>query len=217
MAKAQHESTAAGKRRAVRAGILPVQAIRGLIEAGHVRLAEPLLPDQVQPASLDLRLGAEAYRVRASFLPGAGTAIADKLDDLQLHAIDLTQGAVLETGCVYVVPLLESLALPAASGRRRQPEELDRPARRVHARDRRRRRRVRPDPGRLHGPALRRDLPADLPHRGAAGLAAQRRSASAPAPPRTAIARCVELHAAREARLRRCRPTSPTASPCRST
>ena len=70
------------------------------------------LPNQLQPASLDLRLGASAYRVRASFLPGAGTKIADKLADLQLHVIDLTKGAVLETGCVYIVPLLESMALP---------------------------------------------------------------------------------------------------------
>src|SRR4029453_3513894 len=58
------------------------------------------------------RLGRRAYRVRGSFLPGAGTKIADKLDDLKLHVIDLTKGAVLETGCVYIVPLLESMALP---------------------------------------------------------------------------------------------------------
>jgi dCTP deaminase len=70
------------------------------------------LPNQLQPASLDLRLGNMAYRVRASFLPGKGEKVTAKLDDLQLHAISLSQGAVLETGCVYVAPLLESLALP---------------------------------------------------------------------------------------------------------
>ena len=96
---------------AQQAGILPVQAIRGLIEKGQVKLAQPLLPNQLQPASLDLRLGAQAYRVRASFLPGAGK-VDTKLADLQLHAVDLANGAVLETGCVYIVPLLESLALP---------------------------------------------------------------------------------------------------------
>jgi dCTP deaminase len=94
-------------------GILPDGAIRRLIAAGHVRLAEPQAERQIQPASLDLRLGAKAYRVRASFLPGPNSSVADKLADVALHEFDLTQGAVLETGCVYIVPLLESLGLPA--------------------------------------------------------------------------------------------------------
>ena len=93
------------------AGILPVQAIRGLIEAGQVKLAQPPLANQLQPASLDLRLGGQAFRVRASFLPGSDT-VAAKLRDLHLHTIDLSKSAVLETGCVYIVPLLESMALP---------------------------------------------------------------------------------------------------------
>ena len=93
-------------------GILPVQAIRRLIEAGQVNLAQPLLGNQLQPASLDLRLGGQAFRVRASFLPGPGSPVAAKLQDLKLHTIDLTKSAVLETGCVYLVPLLESVALP---------------------------------------------------------------------------------------------------------
>jgi dCTP deaminase len=104
--------TAKGTTRRAHAGILPSQAIEALIAGGGVRLAEPLLEKQLQPASLDLRLGTIAYRVRASFLPGRGENVAGKLDDLQLHAISLSQGAVLETGCVYVAPLLESLALP---------------------------------------------------------------------------------------------------------
>lgn len=99
---------------AVTDGILPAQAIRALISSGAIRLAEPLAPGQLQPASIDLRLGREAYRVRASFLPGPGAKVVAKLDDLKLHTIDLTQGAVLETGCVYIVPLLESLALPGS-------------------------------------------------------------------------------------------------------
>jgi dCTP deaminase len=111
MAKAQPKARAKAAPVAVR-GILPVQAIRGLIEAGHVRLAEPLLAGQMQPASLDLRLGPEAYRVRASFLPGPKSTVASKLEDLHLHTIDLSSSAVLETGCVYIVPLLESMALP---------------------------------------------------------------------------------------------------------
>ena len=96
-------------------GILPVQAIRNLIEAGIVKLADPPLPNQLQPASLDLRLGALAYRVRASFLPGPGVSIESRLrdTDILLHTFSLTPGAVLETGCVYIVPLQESLELPA--------------------------------------------------------------------------------------------------------
>ena len=94
------------------AGILPAQAIRGLMTSDILHLAEPILPGQLQPASLDLRLGPVAYRVRASFLPAAAERVQTKLDDLQLHTIPLSQGAVLETGCVYIVPLLESLTLP---------------------------------------------------------------------------------------------------------
>jgi dCTP deaminase len=60
---------------------------------------------------VDLRLGATAYRIRASFLPGRETKVADKLPDLAIHEIDLRTGAVLETGCVYLVPLLERLEL----------------------------------------------------------------------------------------------------------
>ncbi len=97
---------------AVTDGILPAQAIRALISGGALKLADPLASGQLQPASIDLRLGREAYRVRASFLPGPGSKVADKLGDLKLHTIDLTKGAVLETGCVYIVPLLESLGLP---------------------------------------------------------------------------------------------------------
>lgn len=95
-------------------GILPVQAIRVLVSAGALKVAEPLEAGQLQPASVDLRLGPRAYRVRASFLPGPGGSVAERLEDLKLHTLDIETGAVLETGCVYVVPLLESLALPQA-------------------------------------------------------------------------------------------------------
>jgi dCTP deaminase len=94
------------------AGILPAQAIRALVTSGAIQPQIPISAGQIQPASLDLRLGDVAFRVRASFLPGPGEAVERKLRDLQLHVFDLTEGAVLETGCVYLVPLLESLALP---------------------------------------------------------------------------------------------------------
>lgn len=93
-------------------GILPAQAIRALVSAGIVTLEQPMADGQLQPASIDLRLGHVAYRIRASFLPGPGGTVSGKLKDLKLHEIDISRGAALETGCVYVVPLLESLALP---------------------------------------------------------------------------------------------------------
>jgi dCTP deaminase len=93
-------------------GIAPAQAIRDLIAAGALRLEAPPLDNQIQPASLDLRLGACAYRVRASFLPGPGQTVRQRLDDVRMHEFSLEEGAVLETGCVYLVPLMESLKLP---------------------------------------------------------------------------------------------------------
>jgi dCTP deaminase len=104
---------AAPKRRDAAQGIVPSQGIARMIASGEIVLAEPAAETQVQPASLDLRLGPVAYRVRASFLPKPGARVQSKLDDLALHTISLSQGAVLETGCVYIVPLLESLELPA--------------------------------------------------------------------------------------------------------
>ncbi len=93
-------------------GILPAHAIERLIEQQTITLARPLDEGQVQPASLDLRLGDTAYRVRASFLPGRGVSVQSRIDDLKMHVIDLSRGgAVLERDCVYIVPLQESLHL----------------------------------------------------------------------------------------------------------
>ncbi len=86
--------------------------IATLAEAGAIRADYPFVAGQIQPASLDLRLGAVAYRVRASFLPGPGTTVAQRIAELKLHEFSLAAGAVLETGCVYIVPLIERLALP---------------------------------------------------------------------------------------------------------
>ncbi len=93
-------------------GILPYQLLRDAIERTHeIRSLEPIVDDQIQPASLDLRLGKVAHRVRASFLPGPGRTVAEKLRTLKLHTLDLRKGAVLERDCVYIVPLLEHLEL----------------------------------------------------------------------------------------------------------
>ena len=93
-------------------GILAAQEIAALTQAGGIRPDTPYAPDQIQPASLDLRLGARVFRVRTSFLPGART-VQTCIDAFVLHEMDLTQGAVLETGCVYIAELQEHLALPA--------------------------------------------------------------------------------------------------------
>src|SRR5215213_7549017 len=93
------------------AGVFPARFIERLREWGRIA-APPFDPDQVQPASLDLRLGDIAYRVRSSFLPGPEHTVHERIKSLELHRLDLTNGAVLERGCVYLVPLQESLDLP---------------------------------------------------------------------------------------------------------
>ena len=92
-------------------GLLPSQELRALAESGVIQAGQPIGEDQVQPASLDLRLGGLAHRIRASFLPGPSATVADKLDAFAMHTVDLSHGAVLEKGCVYLVPLEESLNL----------------------------------------------------------------------------------------------------------
>lgn len=93
-------------------GVLPDRALRELIDAGAIRAPIDLSPDQIQPASIDLRLGTTASRLRASFLAGRGRSVAERLPDFEMHRMDLSQGAVLEKGCVYLVPLVERLSLP---------------------------------------------------------------------------------------------------------
>lgn len=96
----------------LKTGILPDAEIAAFFSQGALKAERPLDDGQIQPASLDLRLGNVAYRVRASFLPGPGHLVSEKLERLKLHEISLDAGAVLETGCVYIVPLMESLQLP---------------------------------------------------------------------------------------------------------
>ena len=94
-------------------GVLADHQIADLIKSGAIAADIPFDDGQIQPASLDLRLGDVAYRVRASFLTGRNRTVTERLQDFTMHAVPLTGGAVLEKGCVYVVPLLERLDLPA--------------------------------------------------------------------------------------------------------
>lgn len=106
-------------------GVLPDRELTTLFRDGAIRSTEPLDDGQVQPASLDLRLAQDAYRIRASFLPGPDQKVIDTLQSsgVQLHRIDLSPaGTVLEAGCVYIVPLMESLSLPAGIYGRANPK-----------------------------------------------------------------------------------------------
>jgi len=92
-------------------GVLPIQTLKALAASGAIAADRSFVEDQIQPASFDLRLGPVAFRVRASFLPGEGATVMDRVKALGMHKIDLTEGAVLERGCVYIVPLMERLKL----------------------------------------------------------------------------------------------------------
>ncbi|MBI2224143.1 MAG: 2'-deoxycytidine 5'-triphosphate deaminase [Betaproteobacteria bacterium] len=93
-------------------GILPSQELERQVRVTREIIAvEPIEDNQYQPASLDLRLGPVAYRVRASFLPGKDATVEQRLEDLAMHKMDISNGGVLERGCVYIVPLLEHLSL----------------------------------------------------------------------------------------------------------
>jgi dCTP deaminase len=103
-------------------GILPAQTIRELIAGGRIEAGEAIEDEQIQPASIDLRLGDAAYRVRASFLPGEDCTVQDKVSALLITKVDLTEGAVFEPGCVYIVPLMEELRLPKNVAARANPK-----------------------------------------------------------------------------------------------
>ena len=94
-------------------GVLPSQHLRSAIAKGFIYARDGVEEEQIQPSSIDLRLGSTAYRVRASFLATRHATIAAKLDSFNMHSIDLRNGALFERGCIYIVPLKEELALPA--------------------------------------------------------------------------------------------------------
>jgi dCTP deaminase len=94
-------------------GVLPSQAIKDLVASGRVSASPAISEEQIQPASLDLRLGDMAHRVQASFLPGPRSTVEEKVEQSRMVRMDLTSATVFEKGCVYIVPLLETLNLPS--------------------------------------------------------------------------------------------------------
>lgn len=92
-------------------GVVPSQGLREAVERGEIKATEPINEEQIQPASVDLRLGPVAYRTRASFLPGRGASVGQKIEAYAMHQFSLDGGAVLEKGCVYLAPVMESLQL----------------------------------------------------------------------------------------------------------
>src|SRR2546428_4657200 len=90
-------------------GILPSQSIEELIAAGHMAANPAVAAEQIQPSSLDLRIGPVAYRIRASFLSSRNARVIDKLEEFHLYKLDLTRPTVLERGCAYIAPLMEHL------------------------------------------------------------------------------------------------------------
>jgi dCTP deaminase len=103
-------------------GILPSQDIRKLIASGEISASPAITPEHIQPASLDLRLGDMAHRVRASFLPGPNHTVESRIKDLRMTRVDLTSAAVFEKDCVYIVPLLEELRLPESISGKANPK-----------------------------------------------------------------------------------------------
>ena len=102
--------------------IWPSQRIHAALAGGAIACDAPVQPGQIQPASLDLRLGKRAYRVPASFLPGPGRPVMERLEHLSTHEVDLTRPVVLERNCVHIVPLMERLRLPPGVNARANPK-----------------------------------------------------------------------------------------------
>lgn len=103
-------------------GILPAQTIREFIATGRIEADEEITEEQIQPASIDLRLGKVAYRVRGSFLPGEDCTVEKKLSALGVANVDLDRGVIFERGTVYLVPLMEELYLPKDVEARANPK-----------------------------------------------------------------------------------------------
>lgn len=103
-------------------GVLPSQKIKEFVRARFIFAERGILEDQIQPASIDLRLGPVAYKVRASFLPGNNSTVKRNIENFLIQEIDITKPTFLEKGCVYIVPLIEELNLPQLISGRANPK-----------------------------------------------------------------------------------------------
>lgn len=112
--RVMHESTQSP-------GILVDHELRQLFEKEHLRAAMPYDPKQIQPASIDLRLGPRAHRIRAGFLPEKVT-VGERCEELAMETLNLEHGAVLEPGGIYLILLLEEFALPKDVSARSNPK-----------------------------------------------------------------------------------------------
>jgi dCTP deaminase len=102
--------------------IWPSQRIRAAVADGVILAEQPIGAVQIQPASMDLRLGTRAYRVPASFLPGRQRTVHERLSELTTHSVDLSRPSVLERDCLHIIPLLESLKLRHGTSARANPK-----------------------------------------------------------------------------------------------
>lgn len=103
-------------------GVQPSQVIRKFISSGYIRASKAVEAEQIQPASMDLRLGNVAYRIRASFLPGSSSTVESRIADVKISEVDITAPTVFEKGCIYLVPIEEELCLPEKIGARANPK-----------------------------------------------------------------------------------------------
>ena len=113
-------------------GILPSQRLEDLVAAGYIRASSPIAPTQIQPSSIDLRLGSIGYEVCASFLPSNRATVEMKLRELKVKEFDLSRPVLLEKGKVYIVPLQEEAAPARELLREREPEKQHRTAGRLY-------------------------------------------------------------------------------------
>ncbi len=104
-------------------GVLPCHLLRRAIRAGYIDAGRFAIPEEnLQPASLDLRLGERAMRIRCSFLPRNDT-VENRLKEYVLDEIDIRgEGAMLEVGAPYLVELKERLHLPEGLRGRANPK-----------------------------------------------------------------------------------------------
>ena len=96
-----------------KSGYLPCQLIEQVHRQGMIHSQEPIHDSQIQPVSLDLRLGPKAYRIQCSFLPEK-EPVETKLKEISLYDFDITDGGILEKNAIYLIPLMEELALPSS-------------------------------------------------------------------------------------------------------